>query len=83
MFFKSDIFEGMSFMPKNFACYAGADVTLLDEKNNYLAIPQENVLLCHNLCPICTHIQVAIKKVISTFSYELAEVNNKRFNTFE
>ena len=63
----------------------GADVALLDEKknNSYLAITQENVLLCNNLCPVCTHIQVAIKKVISTFSHELAVVNNKRFNTFE
>ena len=52
-------------------------------KNSYLAIPQENVLLCNNLCPVCTHIQVAIKKVISTFSHELAIFNNKRFNTFE
>ena len=49
----------------------------------YLAIPQENVLLCNNLCPVCTHIQVAIKKVVSTFSHELALFNNKRFNTFE
>ena len=41
----------------------GADVALLDEKkNSYLAIPQENVLLCNDLCPVCTHIQVAIKK---------------------
>ena len=47
------------------------------------AIPQENVLLCNNLCPVSTHIQVAIKKVISTFSHELAIFNNKRFNTFE
>ena len=61
----------------------GADVALLDEKNSYLAIPQENVLLCNNLCPVCTHIQVAIKKVISTFSHELGIYNNKRFNTFE
>ena len=61
----------------------GADVALLDEKkNSYLAIPQENVLLCNNLCPVCTHIQVAIK-VISTFSHGLAIFNNKRFNTFE
>ena len=35
----------------------GADVALLDEKNSYLAFPQENVLLCNNLCPVCTHIQ--------------------------
>ena len=41
------------------------------------------MLLCNNLCPLCTHIQVAIKKVISTFSHELAIFNNKRFNTFE
>ena len=61
----------------------GADVALLDEKTSYLAIPQENVLLCNNLCPVCTHIMVAIKKVISTFSHELAIFNNKRFNTFE
>ena len=61
----------------------GADVALLREKNSYLAIPQENELLCYNLCPVCTHIQVAIKKVISTFSHELAIFNNKRFNTFE
>ena len=60
----------------------GADVALLDDKNSYLAIPQENVLLCNNLCPLCPHIQVAIKKVISTFSHELAIFNNKRFNTF-
>ena len=58
----------------------GADVALLDEKNSYLAIPQENVLLCNNLCPECTHIQVAIKKVISTFSHGIAIFNNKRFN---
>ena len=43
-FFKSFIFEGTSFRPKNFACYAEsafyrADVALLDEKNSYLAIP--------------------------------------------
>ena len=56
----------------------GADVALLDEKNSYLAIAQENVLLCNNLCPVCTHIQVAIKKVISTFSHELAIFNNNR-----
>ena len=31
-----------------------------------------------NLCPVCTHIQVAIKKVISTFSHGLAIFNNKR-----
>ena len=62
---------------------AEADVALLHEKNSYLAIPQENVLLCNNLCPVCTHIQVAIKKVISTFSHELAIFKNKRFNTFE
>ena len=30
-----------------------------------------------------THIQVAIKKVIGTFSNEIAIFNNKRFNTFE
>ena len=58
----------------------GADVVPLDKKNSILAIPQENVLLCINLCPVCTHIQVA---VISTFSHELAILNNKRFNTFE
>ena len=58
------------------------DVALLNEKNSYLAIPQENVLLCNNLCQVCTHIQVAIK-VISTFLHELAIFNNKRFNTFE
>ena len=52
-------------------------------KKSYLAIPQENVLLCHNLCPVCTHIQVAFKKVVSTFSHELAIFNNKRFNAFE
>ena len=50
-------------------------------KSSYLAIPQENVLLCNYLCLVCTHIQVAIKKVISTFSHELAIFNNKRFNT--
>ena len=62
----------------------GADIALLDEKkNSYLAITQEYVLLCNNLCPGSTHIQVAIKKVISTISHELAIVNNKRFNTFE
>ena len=61
----------------------GADVALLDEKNNFLAIPQENVLLRNNLCPVCTHIQLAIKKVISTFSHKLAIFNKKRFNTFE
>ena len=27
----------------------GAVVALLDEKNSYLVIPQENVLLCNNL----------------------------------
>ena len=64
--------------------FTGADVALLDEKkNSYLAIPQENVFLCNNLCPVCTHIWVAIKKVISTFSHELVIFNNKRFNTFE
>ena len=31
----------------------------------------------------CTHTEVAIKKVISTFSHELAKFNNKRFNTFD
>ena len=51
-------------------------------KNSYLGIPQENVLLCNNRCPVCT-IQVAFKKVISTFSHELAIFNNKIFNTFE
>ena len=56
----------------------GADVALLDEKNSYLAIAQENILLCNSLCPVCTHIQVAIKKVISTFSHELAIFNNNR-----
>ena len=60
-----------------------ADVALSDGKNSYLAIPQENVLLCNNLCPVCTHMQVAIKKVISTFSHGLFIFNNKRFNTFE
>ena len=60
-----------------------ADVALFDEKNSYLAIPQEYVLLCNNLSPVCTHVQVTIKKVISTFSHELAIFNNKRFNTFE
>ena len=49
-FFKSVIFEGTSFRPKNFACYAkGADVALLNEKNSNSArdsaIPPENVLL--------------------------------------
>ena len=57
----------------------GADVALLKEKNSYFAIPQENVLLCNN----CPHIQLVIKKVISTFSHGLAIINNKRFNTFE
>ena len=57
--------------------------SLFDEKFSYLAIPQENVLLCNNLCPVCTHIQVAFKKVISTFAHELAIFNNKRVNTFE
>ena len=61
----------------------GADVALLGEKNSYLAVPQENVLLCNNLCPVCSHIQVAVKKVISTSSHELAIFNKKRFNTFE
>ena len=65
----------------------GADVALLViwmKNKSYLAaaIPQENVLLCNNLCPVCTHILVAIK-VISTFSHELSIFNNKRFNTFE
>ena len=55
----------------------GVDVALLDETNSDLAIPQANVLLCYNLCPVCTHIQVAIKKVISTFSHGLAIFNNK------
>ena len=41
----------------------GAEVARLDE-NSYFAIPQENVLLFNNFCPVCTHIQVAIKKVI-------------------
>ena len=40
--------------------YIGADLALLGEKNSYLAIPQESVLLCNNLCPVCTHIQLAI-----------------------
>ena len=36
-----------------------------------------------NLCPVCTHIQVAIK-VISTFSHDGVSIfNNKEFNTFE
>ena len=35
-------------------------MVLLDEKKSYLGIPQENVLLCNNLCPVCTHIQVAL-----------------------
>ena len=61
----------------------GADVALTDEKKSYLAIPQENVLLCNNVCPVFTDMQVAIKKVISTFSHGLAIFNNKRFNTFE
>ena len=40
----------------------GADVALLGEKKpSYLAIPQENVLLCNNLCPLCTHIQAGDK----------------------
>ena len=55
----------------------------MKKNNSYLAIPQENVILCNNLCPVCTHIQVAIKKVINTFSHGLAVFNNKRFNTFE
>ena len=46
-------------------------------KNSYLAIPQENVLLCNNLCTVCTHIQVAIKKVISTFPHAIAIFNKK------
>ena len=50
----------------------GADVALLEEKQ--LTISQENILLCNNICPVCTHIQVAIKKVISTFSHEIAIV---------
>ena len=49
----------------------------------YLAIPQENVLLDNNLSLVCKHIQVAFKKVISTFSHEIAIFNNTRFNTFE
>ena len=53
------------------------------QRKSYLAIPQENVLLCDSLCPVCTHIQLAIMKVISTFSHELAIFNNKRFNTYE
>ena len=61
-FFKSVIFEGTSFRPKTLPAMlnkhsTGAYVALLDEKNSYLAIPQENVLLCNNLCPVCTHIQ--------------------------
>ena len=67
-FFRSVIFERTSFSPK-YASYAEnsfyrADGALLDEKNSYLAIPQENILLCNSLCPVCRHIQVAIKKVI-------------------
>ena len=61
-------------MPKNFACYAGADVALLDEKKQLFS---HSTRKCHSLCPICTHIQVAIKKVISTFSHGLAIFNNK------
>ena len=60
----------------------GADVALLEEKT-HLTISQENILLCNNLCQVCTHIQVAIKKVISTFSHEIAIFNNKTFNTLE
>ena len=55
--------------------------SLLDEKQLF-SHSTKNVLLCNNLCPVCTHIQVAFKKVISTFSHELAIFNNKRFNTF-
>ena len=60
--------SGLKTLPAMLNKYStGADVALLDEKkNSYLAIPQENVLLCNNLYPVCTHIQVAIKKVIST-----------------
>ena len=39
------------------------------------------MLLCNNLCSVCTHVQVAIKKVIINFSHELDMFNNKRFNT--
>ena len=47
-FFKSVIFEGTSFRPKTLPAMlnkhsTGADVALLDEKNSYLAIPQEKV----------------------------------------
>ena len=45
--------------------------SLLDEKQLF-SHSTENVLLCNNLCPVRTHIQVAFKKVISTFSHELA-----------
>ena len=61
----------------------GADVALLDEKKQLFSHSTRNVLLCNNLCPVSTHIQVAITKVIRTFSHEIAIFNNKRFNTFE
>ena len=56
-FFKNVIFEGTSFRPKTLHAMlnkhsTGADVALLDEKKSYIAIPQENVLLCNNLCPV-------------------------------
>ena len=77
-----NIISGLKTLPAMLNKHStGADVALR-MKNSYLAIPQENVLLCNNLCLVCTHIQVAIK-VISTFSHELAIFNNKRFNTSE
>ena len=76
-FFKSVIFEGTSFRPKPLPAMLNKHSTgqMLHNwvKNSNLAISQENVLLCNNLCPVCTHIQVAIKKVISTFSHEIAK----------
>ena len=47
----------------------GADVALLDEKNCYLAIPQENVLSCNNLCPVYTQIIFVQFTHIYTGSY--------------
>ena len=53
-FFKDVIFGGPKTLPAMLNKHStGADVALLDAKNSYLAIPQENVLLFYNLCPVC------------------------------
>ena len=85
-FFKSVIFEGTTFRPKNFSCYAekhytGADVVLLDEKTVIQPF-HKKMYFCVITFVQFAHIQVAVK-AISTFSHEIAIFNNKRFNTFE